>query len=46
MIPAAVKAEIVNVQPAEDTEQWEYGLGPGLSKRDFIGRQRYLENSG
>ena len=34
----------MNVQPAGESEM--YGIGPGLSERDFMTRQRYLENSG
>ena len=34
----------MNVQPARESEM--YGIGPGLSERDFMTRQRYLENSG
>ena len=34
----------MNIQPARESEM--YGIGPGLSERDFMSRQRYLENSG
>ena len=38
------RRQIVNVQPARETDTC--GIGHGLSERDFMSRQRYLENSG